>query len=301
MSTHSQSIKPIYLVTGASGISGSIVVNEFIKQHIPVRILVRDRKKVAALENRPTVEIHEGDMSDDSTLTGLFDGIEKALLISSSDEKMVETQQSFIDSAKKAGLPHLIKYSGYDTGIGFSGQNFIAQAQHAKAEDHLVDVGINWTILRIAQFMQFYLPGAPTGVTLEKNALILPIEDGKLAPVDIEDVAKICVGVMTSSGHERKIYEISGPDAMTMDEACEIITRVTGRKIDYQRIPLEEYTHILVAMGISEYSKQVITTLSKERRKCIDSHIWTDTHRLLNVRPTNFAEFIYKHKHVFTN
>lgn len=301
MNTTTKALRPKFLVTGASGLSGSIVVDEFIRQNIPVRVLVRDRRKVSKLENPPGVEIFEGDMMDAHSLSGVFDGIEKALMISSANEKMVETQQCFIDAAQQAGLPHLIKYSGFDTGIGFNGQNFIAQVQHAKAEDHLASSRMDWTILRVSQFMQFYLPGTRTGVTLEQNALILPIEDARLAPVDIEDVARIVAGIMTGTGHERKIYEISGPDAMNMREACDIISRVTGRQIEYRHISLEDYINMFEAMGIPEYPKRVISELSRERRKCIDSHIWLDTHRQLNVRPTNFAEFIYKHKSVFEN
>src|SRR5260221_12122568 len=105
-------------------------------------------------------------------------------------------------------------------------------------EDYLVDSGLSWTIVRIAQFMQFYLPGTVTGVSLERNALILPIQDGKLSPMDVEDVAKICVCLLTDSGHEGSIYEQSVPDATNMEEACEIISRVTGRAIDYSDISL---------------------------------------------------------------
>ena len=51
------------LITGATGVAGSFVVNEFVQRREPVRILVRNRAKAAALEKVPTVEIVEGDMS----------------------------------------------------------------------------------------------------------------------------------------------------------------------------------------------------------------------------------------------
>jgi uncharacterized protein YbjT (DUF2867 family) len=95
------------------------------------------------------------------------------------------------------------------------------------------------------------------------------------------------------------VYEVSGPDAMNMKQACEIISRVTGKKIDYVNISLQEYKDILVSMNVPEFFIRVLTELSKERKKCIESHIWLDTHKLLGIRPTNFAEFIYKNKSVF--
>jgi uncharacterized protein YbjT (DUF2867 family) len=291
--------RPSVLVTGASGLSGSIVINELIRRQIPVRVLSRNPQKISHLLDRADVEIYEGDMLDPDSLKGVFKGIEKALLISSSDEKMPDAQKNFIDQAKAAGLPHLIKYSGTDSGIGFNGQNFISQRWHENLEDYLVDSGLKWTIIRPSQFMQFYLPKRPTGVNLEKNALILPIGQGKLSPVDIEDVAKVCVELLTQPGHESRIYELTGPDALNMEEACGIISAVTGRVISFANISFEDYNNILLSRGVPAHSVRVLMEINKERSKCIESHIKLETHRRFGVRPTNFAEFIYKNKAAF--
>ena len=56
------------LLTGATGPAGSFIANEFVRQREPVRILVRDRTKATGLEEVPTVEIVEGDMSRPSSL-----------------------------------------------------------------------------------------------------------------------------------------------------------------------------------------------------------------------------------------
>lgn len=299
MNTINKNKQASVLITGVSGLSGSIIIKEFIKRNIPVRALVRSRERVTGLLQAPNVELFEGDMLDAESLKGVFDGIEKALMISSSDARMLDTQKSFIDQAVAAGLPHLIKYSGADSGIGFNGQNFISQRTHENIEDYLVDSGLKWTIVRPSQFMQFYLPKRPTGVNLEKNALILPIKNGKLSPVDIEDVAKVCLEVLIQPGHENRIYEMTGPDALNMAEACEIISRVTGRKIAFVNIFFEQYKQILVSRGVPEHSIRVLTEINKERSKCIESHVKLSTHKTFGVRPTNFAEFIYKNKDVF--
>ena len=127
MNTPNKKLKASVLVTGVSGLSGSLVIKEFVKQNIPVRALVRNRVKVKEFEGYANVEVYEGDMLIPQTLRAVFHGIEKALMISFSDEKTIDTQQCFIDTAKEAGVPHVIKYSGADSGIGFNSQNFIAQ------------------------------------------------------------------------------------------------------------------------------------------------------------------------------
>lgn len=107
------------LVTGASGLSGKIIVNTFVRRNIPLRILVRDRKKVSQFLSYQNLEICEGDLLKPETYKNALAGINKVLLISSAVERMTETQQSFIDAAKANGVPHIIKFSGADSGVGF--------------------------------------------------------------------------------------------------------------------------------------------------------------------------------------
>src|SRR5712675_336260 len=88
------------LLTGATGTAGSFIANEFVRERVPVRILVRNRAKAAGLENVPTVEIIEGDMSKRSSLGPALNGVDRVLMISTPVMDMVETQSAFIDASK---------------------------------------------------------------------------------------------------------------------------------------------------------------------------------------------------------
>ena len=94
------------LITGAAGLSGSIIVREFARRGIPVRALVRSRTKASSLETLPGVEVVEGDIGRPETLGRALEEVDRALMISSSDPQMVEMQCSFIDASKKAGVRH---------------------------------------------------------------------------------------------------------------------------------------------------------------------------------------------------
>ena len=287
------------LVTGTTGLSGSLVIKEFIRQNIPVRALVRDRDKARQFEGYSNVEVVEGNMLQPETLQYALDGVKKALIISSAYEHMVKTQEVFIDAAKAAGIPHLIKYSGAAAGIGFNNGNFKPAIEHLKIEDYLIDSGLKWTIIRPSQFMQLYLPGTHSGVDLTQDALILPIKNAMETPVAVEDVAKACVALLTQDGHESRFYEMTGPDAMTMIEACEIISDVIGRKITYRDINYDDYRSNLAKMGFSSGGVELLTQLSKERTKSIESSVKLETHKRLAIRPTNFSEFIFRNKDAF--
>jgi hypothetical protein len=94
---------------------------------------------------------------------------------------------------------------------------------------------------------------------------------------------------------------MTGPDAFDMEEACQIISAATGKKISFINISFEEYKQGLISKGVSEHGIRVLMEVNKERSKCLDSHIRLNTHRLFGIRPTNFAEFIYKNKEVFSS
>jgi uncharacterized protein YbjT (DUF2867 family) len=107
------------LVTGAAGLNGSAVVHEFSRNSVSVRALVRDRSKASELAKLPYVELVEGDMASAETLDRPLDGIDRALRISSSNPQMIETQCRFVDACKTAGVAHVVKFSGKESGIGF--------------------------------------------------------------------------------------------------------------------------------------------------------------------------------------
>ena len=142
------------LLTGATGVAGSFIANEFVRHREPVRILVRDRTKATGLEKVPTLEIVEGDMSKPDSLGSALDGIDRALMISGPLMDMVDTQCAFIDACKSAGVQHVIKFSGLDAR---SETTFPFGLMHKEIEEYLEKSGLAWTQLRPTGFMQEYL------------------------------------------------------------------------------------------------------------------------------------------------
>src|SRR5258708_37161137 len=105
------------LVTGATGLNGSELVRRLSARGVHVRALVRSAARAEGLSALPEVEIVEGDMARPETLTGPLRGVERAMLISSSDPAMLEVQSNFIEAARKAGVKHVVKVSGLFPGF----------------------------------------------------------------------------------------------------------------------------------------------------------------------------------------
>src|SRR5215831_16067078 len=125
------------LVTGAAGLNGSAIVREFSRNGVPVRALVRDRSKAKALAGLSHVELVEGDMARAETLSPALQGVGRVLMISSAGPQMVETQYRFVDACKAAGVAHVVKFSGKESGIGFDAKNFRFTRMHEDIERYL--------------------------------------------------------------------------------------------------------------------------------------------------------------------
>lgn len=285
----------VILVTGAAGRAGSAVIREFARKKYPVRALVRNQEQARTLEASPTVEIVEGDMSRPETLTKALAGVDRVLLISSPDEKMVETQCAFIHAAKKAGVRHIVKFSGTTTALD---SPFLFSKMHAEIERYLENSGLGWTHLRPAQFMQEYLREVPTIVG--QGALFLPLADARVVGVDIEDIAKAAFVLLTTPGHEGKIHNITGPEALNMTEIAEQISQAIGKTVRYVPISREQRKQALLGARIPPYMVEALDVQADERLKGgIESVVQLETHKEFGITPTTFAEFARRNADAF--
>jgi uncharacterized protein YbjT (DUF2867 family) len=283
------------LLTGATGAAGSLIANEFVEKREPVRILVRDRTKAIGLEKVPTVEIIAGDMSRRSSLGSALEGVDRVLMISGPRMDMVETQCTFIDAAKAAGVHHVIKFSGLDARHETT---FPFGLMHKTIEDYLEGSGLAWTQLRPTGFMQEYLREVPT--VIHQGALFLPLADTRLNPVDLADVGKIGHLLLRDGGHKGERLAVTGPEALTMGEIAERISRAIGRAIRYVPVSALDRRQSLIAHGIPPEFADALDRQVEERLKGgLESRVDLSTHRLFNVVPTTFSEFAKRNAWAF--
>ena len=283
------------LLTGATGVAGSSIASEFVARRQPVRVLVHNRAKAKRLENAPTVEVVEGDMSDRGSLASALDGVERVLMISAPLMNMVETQRTFIDACKAAGIRHVIKFSGLDARPD---TRFPFGLMHLEIEKYLEASGLAWTHLRPTGFMQEYLREAPS--ISNDGALYLPLGDVRLNPVDVTDVAKVAFLLLRDGGHEGERLPLTGPEALTMGEIADRISRAIGGAVRYVPISPEQRLQELKAHGIPAEIADALDEQVTERLKGgIESHVDLSTHRLFNIKPTTFLEFAQRNAETF--
>ncbi|HVW61105.1 MAG TPA: SDR family oxidoreductase [Puia sp.] len=284
---------PTILVSGAGGQSGSLIVHALAAQHISTKALVRDTAKAKSLHSLPGVFLTEGDMLQKETLKPVLEGIERAMLISSSNDRMVETQCTFIDACKEAGVGHVIKFSGEESQIGYDPQRFKFTREHEQIEDYLESSGLQWTHLRPSQFMQAYLREAPA--IKNKGGLYLPLEAIRMSPVDLRDVAEIAAAILVHGGRHGEALRITGPEALSMSDIAGIISKVTGNPVRYVPITIEERSSRLKEAGVADYFISALADQAAERRRNPQARVDLTTHERFGISPTRFEQFIQRH------
>jgi uncharacterized protein YbjT (DUF2867 family) len=285
------------LITGANGRPGSAVVREFARHNAPVRALVREPAKADGLRELPGVEVAYGDMLWPETLESALAGVDRVLMISGAGPLMLETQCTFIDAAKKAGVGHIVKFSGKDSTDGFDNEKFRSSRSHEQIQRYLFAAGTPWTVLQPSQFMHVYFEEVPDIVA--SGELRLPLGDTTLAPIDIDDIAKVAYAVLTTPGHEGKIYPMTGPEALTMTEAARHISDAIGKPVRYRDVSSEDKQRAWLEAGYPPPRASAFAQLFEERRKLGRSIVDLSTHRRFGVEPTSFAQFARRYAGIF--
>jgi len=282
------------LVTGATGLNGKELLRVLSASGVAVRALVRNPAKAEAIAALPNVDVVQGDMAHPETLAAGLRGVDRAMLISSSDPMMLDVQTNFIDAAKQAGVKHVVKLSGIMPELDSA---FRFARMHGEIEKRLEASGMAFTHLRAGEFMPAYFRQVPN--ITAKGAMFLPMEEASIASIDVGDIAEIAARVLTGSGHEGKTYPLTGPQALTMTEVAETLSAATGKTIRYVNVPPEAARQAQLAAGMPPYLADALFELFAERRNGKEAKVWPDAELLLDRRPTSFNEFAKRNAAVF--
>jgi len=232
------------LITGATGTNGREIVAQLSAKGLRARAMVRRREDVK-LPRTLNVEFVNGDFDDASSLDAALAGVERAFLLSPSSPEQVAREANFIRAAKRAGVRHVVKFS--ILGAAPDSPSRLIR-RHGEAEKILEDSGIAFTMLRPHYFMQnllWYIDDIKSQGVFYAS---LP-ETYRHSHVDARDNAAVAVAALTGSGHESKIYHITGSEPLTYREAAEILSQAIGKQVRYDS-SRENYAKFLKKVGL---------------------------------------------------
>lgn len=146
-------------LTGATGQLGHYVLQDLLNTVPASQIvaIVRNPAKAQALSQQGVV-VRQADYSDEAALTAALQGVDKLLLISSSEVGQRAVQhRNVINAAKAAG----VKFIAYTSLLHADTSPLGLAAEHIETEQMLADSGIAYALLRNGWYTENYLASAP--------------------------------------------------------------------------------------------------------------------------------------------
>ncbi len=239
-----------YMVTGASGQLGTKVIDSLLTK-VPaadIGAIVRREEAAAPLRDKG-ITVRLASYEDSAALEAAFTGVERLLLISSSEIGQRTAQHiSVINAAKAAD----VSFVAYTSLLAAPTTPLVALAgEHAETEKALAASGLSYALLRNGWYSENYAMGAATAVEL--GALYGAAGDGKIASASRQDYAEAAATVLTgdlpASG---TVYELAGDSAYTLTDLAAQISEISGKTIPYTNLDEASYAGALLKAGLPE-------------------------------------------------
>ncbi|MDC7314165.1 SDR family oxidoreductase [Enterobacter ludwigii] len=233
-------------ITGATGQLGQLVIEQLLNT-VPANqivAIVRNPAKAEALSQQG-ITVRQGDYADESTMTSALRGIDKLLLISSSEVGQRATQhQNVINAAKAAG----VKFIAYTSLLHADKSPLGLHVEHVATEKALAESGIPYALLRNGWYTENYLASAPPA--LEHGVFIGAAGEGKIASATRADYAAAAAKVISGDGHAGNVYELAGDHAWTLSELAAELSKQSGKNVTYQNMSEADFAAALKGVGL---------------------------------------------------
>ncbi|TVT91186.1 KR domain-containing protein [Pseudomonas sp. RGB] len=221
-------------------------VRQLLKSAPGSRIIaaVRNPAKAQDLAERGVI-VREADYARPETLARAFEGVEKLILISSSEVNgRLPLHRAVIDAAKQAGVS-LLAYTSMLHADSSTAQLAI---EHRQTEDAIAASGLPAVILRNGWYTENHLYAL--SAALEHGAFVGSAKYGRFSSAARKDYAAAAAAVLTKGSHAGEIYELAADQAFTLAELAAEVSRQSGKPVVYNDLPEQDYAKLLVDFGL---------------------------------------------------
>ena len=225
------SFLPPLAITGASGNVGGVVARLLSERGLPLRLLANTPSRAPKLPGAHTVQCsYEDTPASREALTG----VDVLFMVSAPEsEDRLDKHIAFVDAAAASGVCHIVYLSFMNAAPDAT---FTLARTHFHTEEHIKASGMTYTFLRDNFYADFFV-----ALPDEEGRILGPAGDGRVGVVAREDAGRVAAGVLAAPGSfENQTLDVTGPEALTLDEIAAILTRVQGRPVTYVRETVEE-------------------------------------------------------------
>ncbi|MCE2574004.1 SDR family oxidoreductase [Komagataeibacter sp. FNDCR2] len=237
-------------VTGSTGHLGNLVIDALLET-LPASVIVAgvrnpSREAAIAIRNKG-VDVRVADYDRPETLNSAFAGIDRLLLISSSEVGKRTTQhRNVIAAAKGAGVDQI----AYTSLLHADTSPLFLAREHYETELALQEAGVPFVLLRNGWYTEVYTwriqPALQAGVFLGASG------DGRISSAAREDYARAAAVVLADGNHAGRTYELAGDASYTLPDFVATVAKISGKPLPYRNMAPEDYRQALLAAGTPE-------------------------------------------------
>ncbi|MBL0953168.1 MAG: NmrA family transcriptional regulator [Leptospira sp.] len=262
-------MKPLNLILGSSGKTGSRIVNKLNQLEMPIRLGSR--------KTNPSF-----DWEKTETWEAVIKGVDHIYISYQPDLAVPESIhhiQILVDLAKKCKVKRLVLLSGR------------GEPEAINCEKIVQGSGLEWTILRSSWFSQNFSEGMFLDAILERK-IIFPKIKFKEPFIDLDDLTDLAVEALVNQKHVGKLYELTGPSLYHFEETFRIIANEIKESILFEEIPLEDYISMLGELGLSKDTIWLIQYLFENVLDGRNEFIQNDFESAMGRKPKDLRDYV---------
>jgi len=275
------------LVTGASGNVGGALVEILKTRGRAFRAAGTRPEKLREMYG--DVDTMALDLLRPETYAPALQGMKGVFLLrppAVADTK--RTLNVFLDEAVRQGIEHVVFLS-------LHGAERKRWVPHRAVEQHLEAGPLSWTLLRAGFFAQNLADAYADD--LREGVIRLPAGRGKVAFVDVRDLAEVAANVFDDPApHRHKAWSLTGGEAIDFDDVAQTLSESLGRPVRYQPISLPGYVLHLRRRQTPWMLTAIMSVLHRGLRKGEAETVDPTLERLLGRCPRTLREYVAAHR-----
>lgn len=237
----------IIAITGATGRLGRLTVQALLRRGVaPADIVAAARSPAKAGDLQALgVQVREADYDRPDTLRTAFTGVDRLLLISSTEvEGRLPRHRAVIDAATAADVSLL----GYTSMLHADTSPARLAVEHRETEAAIRAAGVPAVLLRNGWYLENHLAGLPAA--LEHGAIPGAAGNGRFSSAAIADYGEAAAAALIADDQQGRTYELAADETFDMAEFAAEASKRSGRDIAYNDLPASAYAELLTGAGL---------------------------------------------------
>ena len=297
------------LVTGAGGGIGGVsrqVVDVLVGQGVGVRAMVRTDDSRADALREMGAQVVVGDLTEPGDVVAALDGVRRVFFNMSVSASYLEAATIVCAAARAhGGIEAIVAMSQ----MTVSQMTLTSTAESRQQRLHwLADAVMDWSGLPVTHVRPTVFLDNPLFTSLaapglrERDELLLPFGTGRTSPIASFDVARVVAELLLHpTAHTRSVYDLTGPDVLTIDGLAERYSRALGRPVAGIDIPYDDWVaHVLQPLGLDPHTAQHISTMAALHRANRYDRATDDVAEITGTPGQTVEQFVAAHREAFT-